>query len=146
MEVVRNGEGLVTLASAALGPASSSEEDTNKHLPPPLQLMELVDLQKGLGDEGFSSYTALVNSGTNSFIFQAIADGFSKKAVIAGRTKRKEMPMSNTAANSEALRTTTVVCQIVWMCDSTRTNWSHVTNFVVAYIAYYNMILGMKWL
>jgi hypothetical protein len=53
----------VTLSSAALGPASSSEEDPIKNTLPLPHLMVPVDLRKGSGGEGYYPYSALVDSG-----------------------------------------------------------------------------------
>jgi hypothetical protein len=73
------------LALAALGPASPSEEDTNKDASlPPLHLIVPVDLCKGSGGEGYYPYSELAYSGaTYNFISQSIADKLRLKAVKA---------------------------------------------------------------
>jgi hypothetical protein len=48
--------------------------------------------------------------------------------------------------NSELLRTTKALLQMVQMCNSIETKQSHGINFVIADIAFTNMILGIEWL
>jgi hypothetical protein len=138
----------VTLSSAALGPASSSEEDPDEDTPLPPQLIVPVDLRKGPGGEGYYPYSALVDLGaTYNFISQAVADRLGLEALRAGRRKKqKKLPPLITTVNGETLRATTVVRQMVRMRDSAGTKQSHAINFVVADIAHYDLILGMAWL
>ncbi len=138
----------MTLFSAALGPASSSEEDPDEDTPPLPHLMVPVDLCKGSGSEGYYPYSALVDlSTTYNFISQAVADRLGLEAVRAGRRKKqKKLPPPITIVNGETLRATTVVRQMVQMRDSAGMKRSHAINFVVANIAHYDLILGMVWL
>ncbi len=139
----------MTLASAALGPATLSEEDTNKDvlLPPP-HLMVLVDLCKGLSGEGYYPYSALVDLGaTYKFISQSVADKLGQEVVKAERKRnRKKMPPPITTVNGEPLRSTAVILQMVRMRDGARTWRNNAINFVIADIAHYNLILSMAWL
>jgi hypothetical protein len=148
MEAVGKRESPVTLSSAALGPASSSEKDPNEDTPPPSHLMVPVDLRKGSGGEGYYPYSAPVDSGaTYNFISQAVADRLSLEAVRAGRRKKqKKLLPPITTVNGETLHATAVVRQMVRMRNSVRTKRSHAINFVVADIAHYDLILGMAWL
>jgi hypothetical protein len=136
------------LASAALGPALSSEEDTDKDSPPPPHLMVPVDLRKGSGGEGYYPYKALVDSGaTYNFISQTVADRLGLEAAKAGkRKKQKKLLPPITTVNGEPLRATVVVRQMVHMRDSTGAKRSHAINFIVADIAHYDLIRGMAWL
>ncbi len=130
----------MTLSSAVLGPASSNEEDHDEEPLPP-HLIILVDLRKGSGGEGHYPYSALVDSGaTYNFIFQAVADRLGLKAA----RKRKPPPIAT--VNGEPLRATAIVRQMVRMLDSAGAKRSHASNFVVADISHYNMILGLAWL
>jgi hypothetical protein len=62
-EAVGKREGPVTLSSSALGPTSSSEEDTDEDVSqPPPHLMVPVDLRIGSGNEKYYPYLALVDS------------------------------------------------------------------------------------
>ncbi len=133
----------MTLFSAALGPASSSEEDPDEDTPPLPHLMVPVDLCKGSGGEGYYPYSALVDLGaTYNFISQAVADRLGLEAVRAGRRKKqKKLPLPIITVNGETLRAT-----VVRMRDSAGMKRSHATNFVVADIAHYDLILGVAWL
>jgi hypothetical protein len=100
------------LASAVLGPASPSEENTNKDASlPSLHLMVPVDRRKGLGAKGYYPYSALVDSGdTYYFISKSLADELKLEAVKAGmKRNRKKMPPPITTVYVEPLRATTVV-------------------------------------
>jgi hypothetical protein len=139
----------VTLASATLGPTSSSKEDTDEDVSqPPPHLMVPIDLHAGSGGEKYYPYLALVNLGaTYNFVSQAVADRLSLEAAKAGkRKKKKKMLPPITTVNGEPLRATVVVRQMVRMQDSAGAKRNHAINFVVADIAHYDMILGLAWL
>ncbi len=74
-------------------------------------------------------------------------DKLGLEAVKAGRSKvKKKAPYPITTVNGKPLCATAVIWQMVQMYDSARIKRSHAINFIVADIAYYNMILGMAWL
>jgi hypothetical protein len=102
----------VTLASAALSPASPSEENTDQDTSlPQLHLIVLVDLCKGSSSEGYYPYLALVDLGTTyNFISWSVADKLKFEAVKAGRSKvKKKAPSPITTINGEPLCATAVV-------------------------------------
>jgi hypothetical protein len=147
-ETIRKREDPVTLASAALCPASPNEENTDKDtsLAPP-HLKVPVELRKGLSGKGFYPYLAPVDSGaTYHFMFQSILDKLGLEAVKAGRSKvKKKAPSPITMVNNGPLHSTRVVRQMVQISESAVTKQSHAINFVVADIANYDMILSMAW-
>jgi hypothetical protein len=66
----------MTLASAALVPASPSEDDTNEDiLAPPPNLIVLVDFRKGLVGQAYYPYSKLIDWGsTYNFVSQSVVD------------------------------------------------------------------------
>ncbi len=134
----------MTLSLAALGLASPSEEDSNE-VPPPLHLMVPVDLRKGLGGKSFYLFSALIDSGaTYNFISHVIAERLSLEVIMAGqRRKQRKLPPPITTVNGETLHATVVVHQMILMRDNTVAKQSHAIHFVVADIAYYDIILNM---
>jgi hypothetical protein len=112
------------LASAALGPALPSEDDTDTVASlPPLHLIVLVDLPKGSGGKGYYPYSALIDSDAHyNFISKCVTDKLRFEVVKARRTKvmKKALPPV-TIVNGELLRVTAIIQQIVQICDSTGT-------------------------
>jgi hypothetical protein len=121
------------LALAALGSTSSGKEDTDKDSP------------ATSSSKGYCPGSALTYLGaTYNFISQTLANKLDLGATKAGRTKKKtKMPPLIATVNDEPLRATKVIQQTVCRQDSARTEQSHVINFIVTNIVYYNMILGM---
>jgi hypothetical protein len=59
---------------------------------------------------------------------------------------KKKMLLPITTVNGEPLRTTAVVRKMVRMRNGAGAKQSHAINFVVADIAYCDLIHGMAWL